>query len=74
MSRADRHAADTDPSLSCDRCDQTTRWKKAEGVWSYSKDPEQPFLCPACARDDRRAEQNHALTEFRSLSGGGTDE
>ena len=72
----DRHVPDTNPTLPCDWCDRTAAWDAirdgtdGESGWTYSTDPDVPFLCPDCSRDQRRQDENYGLTDFHADVGG----
>lgn len=66
---------DRNPMTPCDGCGTTARWSeiKSDGSeWTYSNDPEEPMLCPACSdatepKDtDRRREENHDIGAWQS--------
>ena len=73
--RNERHIPDTNPDCVCDACGHTESWEDAKQSWSYSNDPDEPFLCPQCAnerfRQEMRELQNHDLTDFQGVESDG---
>lgn len=68
------HAVDRNPDVQCDDCGHTDQWENAKQSWSYSNNPNDPFLCPHCSNERFQTEMRGLLNHEISEYGGGPDD